>query len=125
MHLVILLEREEFNKCNKLFLKYPALYRNTEMLWLTTASLSQLDLMSVQIFDTVKGDNENISLPRTALEAIKLTKAWANSPLKLAQFVRCFVDIYKRSKAKIIGRCDVLQVRNKMSFIHSTSVRPI
>lgn len=116
LHIVINLESTSTD-LNDLFSKYPALYRNTELIWLQNDSDSTLNQIPKMIIEKLAS---SAPVSTNFTKVLEFSGVWSKSPQRFVQLINTYLHIYTNFSTKIKSQFDKLQAGvEKLSSAHS------
>lgn len=122
MHLIICLDSSNAN-ISEYFQKYPALYRNMEMLYIRTMSTETLNMLPKKYMEALnemsistQSQKEKVPVSTYFSEVLDTLLSGQQSPLRFYQLIKSYYHIYCNMSREINKRLEKLQVSMKIKL---------
>lgn len=122
MHLIICLDSSNAN-ISEYFQKYPALYRNMEMLYIRTMSTETLNMLPKKYMEALnemsistQSPKEKVPVSTYFSEVLDTLLGGNQSPLRFYQLIKSYYHIYCNMSREINKRLEKLQVSMKIKL---------
>lgn len=109
LHIVVTLESTS-NTIEDLFTKYPALYRSSELLWLSNSSDVFSEKSSESLIKLMSKNQKDVPIPKYVFSVGIEQSIWINSPLRFKNLMMSYFHLHNEMLAKIQSQQQILQV---------------
>lgn len=95
---------------DELFLIYPSLYRNMEIIWLQPPSTDTISSLPKQIITTLSEEKDTIPVPSYFMKAIEMQIKEEIPPQKFYWLIKSYCSLYSTFEQTILKQLQKLKV---------------